>query len=566
MTMLRRSLIWRMVLPLSVVTLLAIIPGGLLSVHITRLEFDRLLAESAQTYEAQLAAGLERRFNAYIYAGNLANAESTRDPRADATAGATGSITLTVPDAPTATDQTFVIEAVPANEVFPPPGATADPALTPPPGLTARATDYTLGATGDITIQFHDIAFLQLTETFALSAPHMTIITDADGAVLFSTMNRGQGRHLPEAMLDEAVPVHNLQTNQIVGYSLVLNERGVYSLAEEVFLTSVTRTLIAVAVSVAALIVIVGWFSARHVTARIRAVNDAALSLAERGQIERIPVRSGDELGQMSRAFNRMAEALAAQQTLRRRLIADVSHELRTPLSIIKLETEGLEDGLQTPQEAVANIRRELLLLDQLSNDITLLAKSDRGVLTLTPERIDYPAWLAAALDRWRARAETQAIQLTVQACASPVWIYADTQRLSQVIGNLIENALSYTPAGGAITVACAVEPDPDPDRADGKLMIITQVTDTGSGIAPDDLPYVFERFYRADRSRQRVARPAPAAADGTTEARDGHGLGLAIVKNIVELHGGAVWATSTPGGGSQFTFALPIDAAPGSR
>jgi two-component system OmpR family sensor kinase/two-component system sensor histidine kinase BaeS len=263
----------------------------------------------------------------------------------------------------------------------------------------------------------------------------------------------------------------------------------------------------------------------------------------------------------LARAFNTMAQALAAADRQRRQLTADVAHELRTPLSIIKGRLEGVQDGVyEATPEQIEGLLRETALLERLIDDLRVLALAEAGQLPLYPELIDPRDLIESAQRTFAEQAATQQVTLHADIPEEIPSIDADPQRMAQALGNLVANALRYTPAGGAITLSVqgytngrqksAHAPAAIQSTIDTfPTAIIFRVCDTGKGIAPEHLPHIFDRFWRTDRSRARGS--------------GGAGLGLAIVRQIAVAHGGVVWAESVEGQGTTVSMALPAaDAA----
>ncbi|MGI5184691.1 sensor histidine kinase [Dactylosporangium sp. CA-152071] len=273
---------------------------------------------------------------------------------------------------------------------------------------------------------------------------------------------------------------------------------------------------------------------ARHVSLPVRDLTVASRRLADGHLDTRVPSGGRDELGQLSDSFNRMAAALEASEQAQRRLVASVAHELRTPLSNLLGYLEALQDGLVPPsRELFASLHDEAELQRRILDDLQDLTLAEAGHLTY--RRCDFD--LADLVDTARvahlAVAEAAGVRLTAET-AGPLPVHADHDRLRQVLGNLIGNAIRYTDRGGHV----ALRAFPDADH------ITVEVRDTGCGIAPADLPFVFQRFWRADPARDR--------------ATGGSGLGLTIARQIVRDHTGDLTVESTLGEGSTFRFTLP--------
>jgi signal transduction histidine kinase len=374
-----------------------------------------------------------------------------------------------------------------------------------------------------------------LVSTF-VSGDERLLIADSAGAVVYDSTNEmRQGEQLPAALLSQGVPLWDAGRQTQIGTAIIAAGPGYYDAQQASFLRGVSLSLVLSGVVAGIVALLVGLIVARRVTAPVTALTEATRHIADGQWTTRIPVQATDELGQMSAAFNKMAETLEQQNALRMRLVDDMSHELNTPLSVIQLELEALRDEMQTPAEAVEHVQREIELLRSLLSNLTLLAETDAGALQLNREPLDLAELTAGAVARWQPKADTAGIdvRLTVAPALPPV--QADRLRLTQVLGNLLANALEHTPPGGRVEVQCR--------REDSR--VVTIVKDTGDGISAADLPHVFDRFYRADRSRSRNT--------------GGRGLGLAIVREIIELHGGRVWVESQPGAGSTFGYSLPL-------
>ncbi|MEO5877976.1 MAG: ATP-binding protein, partial [Streptosporangiaceae bacterium] len=291
-----------------------------------------------------------------------------------------------------------------------------------------------------------------------------------------------------------------------------------------------TQRIVGVSLLVLMLTVAVSVLAAGRLTGPVRALTEAAQRMRAGDRSIRVRPRSGDEIGRLAVAFNDMSAHLERLESQRNDLVSDISHELRNPVSTIRSWLEAAQDGLAELDPAlVSSLLEEIVLLQRLIEDLQELAMVENGGLRLGPE----PLLLGDLLEQVATAYGAGGVTVNVEARPGLV-LTADPARLRQAIGNLVSNAVRNTPAGGYVTLHA---------RPDGPAVVI-EVHDTGYGIEPTDLPYLFDRFWRADRSRSRQT--------------GGSGLGLAIVRNLVEAHGGTVTATSTPGHGSTFTVRLP--------
>lgn len=276
-------------------------------------------------------------------------------------------------------------------------------------------------------------------------------------------------------------------------------------------------------------------FLARRLTRPIDELARATEQVAQSLEQVRVPVEGQDELARLARAFNEMARELAESRRARRSFLLSVSHELRTPLTSIQGYAEGLEDGAVDPAEAGRVIAAEAARLERLIRDVLDLARLDRDRFSVAREPVDLHQLATRAQRLYATRASESRVELTVRADAAGAVVDADPDRLMQVVCNLLDNALGVTPPGGAVTLSVQ-----QPTAGWASL----SVSDTGPGIAPEDLPHAFERFYLHERSPQ-----------GRGE---GSGLGLAIVAELAQAMDGAATVSSVRGEGARFTVALP--------
>lgn len=300
-------------------------------------------------------------------------------------------------------------------------------------------------------------------------------------------------------------------------------------------LERVTRSLLVGGLAASAVSLLLGLLLARSLLKPIHALNTATQSVAQGNFEDPVPVKSKDEIGTLARSFNEMITRLKRARDQRRQMTADIAHELRTPLSLILGHTEAMSDGVLPPTpETLHIVYDEAQRLTRLVEDLRTLSLSETGELSLQRQPVSPAQIFNAIAEVYRSRAAQHEISLDVDIPADLPVILADPDRIGQVVRNLLENALRFTPARGQVRLSAS-------RAADG---IELHLQDSGPGIATDDLPHIFERFYRGDKARNRQ--------DG------GSGLGLAIARSLVELHGGKIWATSQLGQGAMFIVWLP--------
>ncbi len=306
--------------------------------------------------------------------------------------------------------------------------------------------------------------------------------------------------------------------------------------AEQDFLQDSQRSLGIAAFVAIAIAVALGIIVSILVTRPMRELAASASRVASGDLSQRVKHRSDDEVGEVSAAFNTMAEQLEMKEKSRKQLLADVAHELRNPLSIVQGNLEAWLDGVIAPTpEQIAPVYDETVLLNRLITDLRELSLAEAGQLKLYPEETDLAGLINSEVAVFQARCQEKDISLYADAAEDLPRVNIDAGRIRQVLHNLLENALRFSVPGGSIGVRAVM------GKENG---VVVSVSDTGSGIDPDDLAKVFDHFYKADRARQR--------------GYGGAGIGLALVRKYVELHGGKIWAESEPGRGSTFSFTLP--------
>ena len=306
--------------------------------------------------------------------------------------------------------------------------------------------------------------------------------------------------------------------------------------ADTAFLAAVNRSVLVGALIAGLAAVAVTLALSSRILRPVERLTEAAQRMAKGDLTVRVPVTSEDEIGQLAHAFNSMAGSLAQQEQLRRNMVTDVAHELRTPLTNLRGYLEAARDDLVPADTAlVDNLYEETMLLSRLVADLQELAQAEAGQLTLLRQPAHLAGIVEQAVTILRPQANAKGLTLTVDLPDTLPPVDVDPERVGQVLRNLLNNAVAHTPEGGEITVTA---------QAVGAEVAVA-VHDTGAGIAPEHLPYVFDRFYRADKSRARQT--------------GGAGLGLAIAKQLVVAHGGSISVESAPGQGTTFTFTLPI-------
>jgi two-component system, OmpR family, sensor histidine kinase BaeS len=358
-----------------------------------------------------------------------------------------------------------------------------------------------------------------------------------DRVVIFSSQSASIGQPYRGYDLEEAVPLQ--VRGETVGWLVraqVPAER-LYGSPEGVFLQRVNRAALVSAITAAGLALLLGGLLAFTLTRSLRQLKEATEDISRGNLGRQVRIQSRDELGELADSFNKMSNDLARATQSRRQMTADIAHDLRTPLSVIAGYTEALSEGkLSGNSEVYRVLHQETQYLKRLIDDLRVLSLADAGELPLQFRTIDPKALLEQTVNRYLIAAQEKNISLRSEAGGDIPSIKADPERLAQVFDNLIGNALRHTPSGGEILLTA---------RAEGG-QVLFQVRDTGTGIAPEDLPIVFNRFYKGDPSR---------SGEGAS------GLGLAIAKSIVTAHQGRITVESSPGQGTTFSIYLPSRA-----
>jgi two-component system OmpR family sensor kinase/two-component system sensor histidine kinase BaeS len=389
------------------------------------------------------------------------------------------------------------------------------------------------------------------------AAEDYLILADVDGHVVLDTQGQMVGHTLSPDELAQGAPVR--ADGERVGTLLVIApESGPSAALADDFLTALNRGVLLAAVSAGLVALLVGAALVRQIIAPLRSLKAAAGAIASGDLSQRVAISSRDEVGDVGYAFNQMAIALERNEQLRRHMMADIAHELRTPLTIVQGQVEALLDGVfPLTREQLAPIHDETLLLSRLVTDLREVALAEAGQLTMARSPIDVGDLIHRVVAAVEPATAEKDIALSLDVAPNLPTVSADADRLSQVVHNLLSNALRHTPPGGRVVISVEIRPSEKrgkeipihptslPAFQPSSPSLLVSVTDTGPGIPPEDLPYIFDRFYRADKSRSR--------------AEGGSGLGLTIARYIVEAHGGRIEAQSQAGEGTRIEFALPI-------
>jgi two-component system sensor histidine kinase BaeS len=367
--------------------------------------------------------------------------------------------------------------------------------------------------------------------------PLALIIADASSQIVFDSQQRRVGEVLSQAEHDAATPLQ--EQGQTIGY-LVFTPGPIATLhpSEQIFVDQVRQSLVLAAVLASLIGVILGLLFSRTLTRPLNRLELAARAIAAKDLTQRVEPAGTVEVANVAHAFNDMAVSLQKSEELRRNLVADVAHELRTPLSVMQGSLTAQLDGVfPLDLTETAKLYDETRLLSRLVDDLRELAQAEAGQLHLNIGAIDLAQLVASTAGAFTAMASEKQAALKIEVPDRLPLVKADSERCAQVLRILLSNALRHSGVNGSITIAATPLPG----------AIEVSVRDTGEGIATGELPYVFDRFWRGDKSRARET--------------GGSGLGLAIAKQLIEAQGGLIGVESTIGQGSRFWFRLPIAA-----
>jgi signal transduction histidine kinase len=329
---------------------------------------------------------------------------------------------------------------------------------------------------------------------------------------------------------ETVVPI--MVNNKVVG-KFVVSQNAIP--AQRRFTFDFLRPVMLVSVFLAILTVLIGLLLTRRVVVPLAEVTAAAKEVADGDLSARVRVQGPDDLRILSDSFNQMADALERNDRERRDMLADIAHELRTPLTILRGRLEGILDGIYSPdQEHIVPALEETYLLERLVDDLRLLTLAESRQLPFEKKELDLNDLARHVISLFQAQAEENHIQFTLESDTADLRVLLDPQRTEQVVGNLVSNALRHIPEGGRVWI--------EVHRANGTALI--SVNDNGPGVPEEELPRIFNRFWRGDKSR--------------TRASGGAGLGLAIARQLVEAQGGRISAANLPGGGLQVKCEFP--------
>jgi len=357
------------------------------------------------------------------------------------------------------------------------------------------------------------------------------VLTDPSGVVIGDTATKLNGEEISSDWSSKSVKL-SLGDFSIGKIYIKTQKR---SPLQNTFINSVNKSVLTGGIIAGIVGIILALLFSRNILKPIRELTKATKKMQEGELDQRVDSTSGGEIGKLGESFNELARRLKEQKTLREEMVSDVAHELRNPLSNIQGYLEGLKEGMIEPTKRVfESLHQQSLLLNRLVNDLRDVNRAKAGKLNLDKKQVVLEDIISRETKALKTKAEDEQVELS-QDLNGPNLLDADPERISQVVRNLLDNAITHTPEGGEIEVKSLKSSEE----------AVTTVSDDGSGIPEEDLPYIFDRFYRVDKSRSR----------GT----GGTGLGLTIAKEIVESHGGTITAKSNEGKGSTFKFTLPL-------
>ncbi len=310
--------------------------------------------------------------------------------------------------------------------------------------------------------------------------------------------------------------------------------------AESTYISAVHQSLLWVGLGMIGVSVVVSYFVVREIMRPLSTLTGAVQKVRTGSYGQTVSVERHDEVGVLTESFNEMSEELARNDKMRRQLFANIAHELRTPLAILQGNLEGMiDDIIPTDKKILLSMADETVRMGRLIQDLRDLSLAEINELTLHKEAADINVMLERAVSMLQPLCDEKNLTVQLNLSRDLPSLVIDVDRINQVIYNLLNNAIRYIERGCAITVSTL------PVRVDGKSYAQVQIADTGKGIAPKDLEHIFQYFYRSEQSRNRKS--------------GGSGIGLALAQQFIRSHGGNIWADSTVGKGTTFTFILPL-------
>ena len=361
------------------------------------------------------------------------------------------------------------------------------------------------------------------------------IVANAQSEVVADSAGTAVGTSLTASELDAATTLES--DGETVGYLVAQGGMG-YTQGDETYLVTRLNQAALIAGAVAGgLALILAVLLAMQLLRPVRDLTRAAKQMAQGDLSQRVPVKGKDELAELGRMFNFMAGSLQQAEESRKAMTADIAHELRTPLAVQRANLEALQDGIYPlSADNLQPVLEQNRMLTRLVDDLRTLALADAGQLTLERAPTDLSGLLQGVIERFQPQANGQGVRLVLEMTKTHLPLLdLDAIRVEQILTNLLSNGLRYTPQDGTIRVGV---------QGQGPEVDVT-VRDSGPGIPEESLPFVFERFYRADKARAR--------------AEGGSGLGLAIARQLARAHGGELSAANHPEGGAAFTLRLPV-------
>ncbi len=368
--------------------------------------------------------------------------------------------------------------------------------------------------------------------------PPAFTLADESGVVIFSNGRYRRGDRLSTTDLEAGTPI--MENGNAIGIFVPLRTTYQGQPRELEFIQRINTTLLYGALIGAASALVLGIFLSRAITRPIRELTSATHAVAEGDLSQQVTVHSDDELGELAQAFNKMSAELSRSVNARKQMTADIAHELRTPLSLIIGHAEAVHDGVLPPtKENFEIVREEATRLEHLVNDLRTLSLADAGELAINLQTIEPERLIQEVFSLYQFEAQKKNISLEMEIATSLPVIEVDPGRMTQVLTNIMDNALRHTPDGGKIIISTK--------QTGENVKFVIQ--DSGPGLPTEELDRIFERFYRTDSARQREG--------------GGSGLGLAIAKSIVRAHGGQLSAESEDGKGLRIVIALPRSPNP---